>query len=663
MCGITGFLDPTHQISASQYQTVISKMTKSLFHRGPDDFGQWNNAESGLALGHRRLSIMELTKRGHQPMHSLCDRFCLIYNGELYNHNEIRIELEKLRGGLKWKGASDTQVVIEAISFWGIKKALKRFSGMFAFALWDKRDHVIHLARDRIGEKPLYYGWLGNIFVFASELKAIRQHPSWLGEINRDALALYLQYGYVPSPYSIYKNFFKLLPGTFFSLSVNEVLQLGKSTSQSPINSSEYWSSADIAVSDQNTYVGQNTSSFMTELEGVLKKSIQQQLVADVSVGAFLSGGIDSSLIVALAQEQSSSPIKTFTIGFEEEMYDEAKYARQVAEHFGTDHTEHYVTPDQALKVIPSLPHMYDEPFADISQIPTFLVAELARKHVTVSLSGDGGDELFGGYNRHLWGESIFKKILKNPEWLRKIVSRGLAGLSPAKWDKIFKILVYVSSGKFDHVNAGEKIHKLAELIKANNEVEFYLKLTSYWQPSSSPALNWNRLPLPSMEKGVWPNLNSFTEQMMYLDMVGYLPDDILVKVDRATMANSLESRAPFLDPGVVEYAWKVPLDFKIRSGQGKWLLRQILYKYIPRKLIERPKMGFAVPVDSWLRGPLRDWAESLLKKSKLEKDQYLDPIPIRKKWSEHISGKKNCQYHLWTILMFQAWRESQEGF
>ncbi|MBT3415058.1 MAG: asparagine synthase (glutamine-hydrolyzing), partial [Nitrospina sp.] len=538
--------------------------------------------------------------------------------------------------------------------------ALERFVGMFAFALWDKRDRVICLARDRIGEKPLYYGWLGNIFVFGSELKAIREHPAWCGEINRDTLALFLQYGYIPAPYSIYKNIFKLLPGTFLSLPCQEISDSGKPTSLSPLPAEKYWSARDVAEAGQDETILLSSQGYTDELEKLLKKVIKQQLVADVPVGAFLSGGIDSSAIVALAQVQSSIPVKTFTIGFEEEMFDEAKYAKRVARHLGTDHTEYYVTSNEALEVIPKLPHMYDEPFSDVSQIPTFLIAQLARQHVTVSLSGDGGDELFGGYNRHLWGVSVLKRILNNPRWLRKAAFKGLVGISPLAWNKMFKLLGSLFFGKFKQVNPGEKIHKLAELLKSNSEAEFYLKLTSYWQLASSPVLNWNPLTIPATDSDQGPHLQNFTEQMMYLDMVSYLPDDIMVKVDRATMAASLESRAPFLDHRVVEYAWKIPLDLKICSGQGKWLLRQVLYKYVPRELIERPKMGFAVPIDSWLRGPLRDWAESLLDVGKLAEDQYLDPVPIRKKWAEHISGKKNWQYHLWAVLMFQAWRESQ---
>ena len=660
MCGLTGFLDPTYQTRPDQFEVITSKMTASLYHRGPDDSGVWCDVKSGIALGHRRLSVVDLSSKGHQPMHSSCERYCLVYNGELYNHHEIRNELEGLGASPNWKGNSDTEVILEAISCWGLKAALERFVGMFAFALWDKRDRVICLARDRIGEKPLYYGWLGNIFVFGSELKAIREHPAWCGEINRDTLALFLQYGYIPAPYSIYKNIFKLLPGTFLSLPCQEISDSGKPTSLSPLPAEKYWSARDVAEAGQDETILLSSQGYTDELEKLLKKVIKQQLVADVPVGAFLSGGIDSSAIVALAQVQSSIPVKTFTIGFEEEMFDEAKYAKRVARHLGTDHTEYYVTSNEALEVIPKLPHMYDEPFSDVSQIPTFLIAQLARQHVTVSLSGDGGDELFGGYNRHLWGVSVLKRILNNPRWLRKAAFKGLVGISPLAWNKMFKLLGSLFFGKFKQVNPGEKIHKLAELLKSNSEAEFYLKLTSYWQLASSPALNWNPLTIPATDSDQGPHLQNFTEQMMYLDMVSYLPDDIMVKVDRATMAASLESRAPFLDHRVVEYAWKIPLDLKICSGQGKWLLRQVLYKYVPRELIERPKMGFAVPIDSWLRGPLRDWAESLLDVGKLAEDQYLDPVPIRKKWAEHISGKKNWQYHLWAVLMFQAWRESQ---
>lgn len=646
MCGITGFLDSSCQMGSDELQSITEKMIDKLLHRGPDDFGTWIDAKTGIALGHRRLSIVDLSPSGHQPMHSACGRYVIVFNGEIYNFKILRKELEAF--GHKFQGHSDTEVMLSAISRWGLESAVKRFIGMFAFALWDKREHRLHLARDRLGEKPLYYGWMGKTFLFGSELKALRAHPDFREEINRDALALYLRHNYVPGPYSIYKGIYKLPPGTILTLNRAD----GIST-PAPI---PYWSAREVAEQGIARPFTGSVEEAITQLDTLLREAVKMRMEADVPLGAFLSGGVDSSLVVALMQAQSDIPIKTFSIGFHESEYNEANHAKAVAQHLGTDHTELYITPEQAMAVIPRLPTLYDEPFADSSQIPTYLVSELARRYVTVSLSGDGGDELFAGYKRYFLGQSIWNKIGWMPKRMRHAASGMLTTISPQTWTSIFQKMKPVLPEKIKQQNPGDKLHKLSEILDVDDPETMYRRLVSHWKDPSSIVLGACELPTAFTDRSRWADLPDFTQRMMFLDTVTYLPDDILVKVDRASMGVSLEARVPLLDHRVMEFAWRLPMSMKIRNGQSKWLLRQVLYKYVPRELIERSKMGFGVPIDSWLRGPLREWAEVLLDEKRMHEEGFFNPAPIREKWAEHLSGKRNWQYYLWDVLMFQAW-------
>lgn len=650
MCGIAGSLTKNTPLDTSAVQANIRRMTAAINHRGPDQGDLWLDAEAGIALGHRRLSIVDISSAGRQPMDSACARYVIAFNGEVYNHTEIRAELNKLNAALKWRGHSDTEVMLAAITQWGLDAAVSRFVGMFAFALWDRKERALHLVRDRMGEKPLYYGWIGNVFLFGSELKALRAHPAWQGEVDRNALTLLLRHNYIPAPYSIYKGIHKLLPGTIIT-----IRREGAALPPPKV----YWSAQEVAETGTASPFRGNDDEARDHLESLLRHSVGLQMVADVPLGAFLSGGVDSSTIVALMQAQSTQPVKTFTIGFTEEAYDEAKHAKAVAHHLGTDHSELYVSPKDALDVIPKLPQIYDEPFSDSSQIPTFLVSQLARQHVTVSLSGDAGDELFGGYKRYFLAKEIWNKIGWLPKSIRTSVASGLTALPVDKWGWLFHQLRFFLPRKFQQRSHGDKLHKLAEILLASNSQEFYRGLISHWKSPASVVLDSTE-PATALSEGDHIHLPNFLERMMYVDSVSYLPDDILVKVDRASMAVSLESRIPLLDHRIVEFAWQIPLAMKIRNGQGKWLLRQVLYKYVPQQLIERPKMGFGVPIDSWLRGPLREWAENLLDEGRLKKESFFNPEPIRTKWNEHLSGKRNWQYYLWDILMFQAWLDEQ---
>ena len=652
MCGIIGFVDLSLRTSSDKLQTIATSMAETLRHRGPDDMGTWVDERVGIALGHRRLSIVDLSMAGHQPMHSVCCRYVMVFNGEIYNYKEIRSELEKTNAFLSWMGHSDTEVMLAAISEWGLEAALKRFVGMFAFALCDRKKRVLYLVRDRLGEKPLYYGRMGDVLLFGSELKALRAHPAWQGEISREALTLFMRYNYVPTPYSIYKGIYKLTPGTILSFEAeDQKLGHGENWSIKP-----YWQARQIAEAGMADPFTGTDADAITLLDRQLRNSVSAQMVADVPLGAFLSGGVDSSTVVALMQKQSSRPVKTFTIGFHEESYNEAGYAEAVAKHLGTDHNVLYVTPQEAMDVIPRLPAMYDEPFSDSSQIPTFLVSELARQHVAVSLSGDGGDELFAGYTRHFWSRNLWQKFGWMPRCLRGTISRLLTLLTPEQWDIFFNKFRNLLPKTLKQSNPGYKLHKLSGVLSVASMEDMYYGLTSHWKSPFSIVVGGYEPVNVTTDREQWANLDDSTLLMMYLDLVSYLPDDILVKVDRAAMNIGLESRVPFLDHRVVELAWRIPLSMKIRNGQGKWILRQLLYKYVPQKLIERPKTGFGIPIDVWLRGPLRDWAEGLLAEERLKDEGFFNPAPIRKKWLEHLSGVRNWQYHLWDVLMFQAW-------
>jgi len=649
MCGLTGFWQPPGAPRAAM-EIVARHMAERLAHRGPDDSGEWADEKAGVVLGHRRLSIVDLSREGHQPMLSASGRFVITFNGEIYNFRDLRAALERDSTAPAWRGHSDTEVMLAAFERWGVEGALQRFVGMFAFALWDAKERILHLARDRLGEKPLHYGFAVRDFVFASELKALLAYPGFAPRIDRRALAAYVQLACVPAPLSIYEGIYKLPPGCLLSL---DTKQLGARALPEP---RAYWS-LEQAVERGGTEPFTGTPEEAADLlELQLRNAIAGQMVADVPLGAFLSGGVDSSTVVALMQAQSNRPVRTFSIGFAEQDYDEARYAKRVAMHLGTAHTELYVTPEEALAVVPRLPQIYDEPFADSSQIPTFLVSELARRHVTVSLSGDAGDELFGGYNRYRWGEAIRRRVGWLPRAGRKALSGAITSVPPAAWDGVVRTLSFALPQHMRPKAAGDKLHKLARLLGGDSEAQLYEALVSHWPAdlvvgASQTAAPWALRPIPDC-------LHTLPERMMALDALGYLPDDILVKLDRASMAVSLESRVPLLDHRVVELAWRLPLHMKIRDGQSKWLLRRVLYRHVPRELIERPKMGFSIPLDSWLRGPLRDWADSLLDSARLAREGLFQPEPIRKRWAEHLSGARNWQHYIWVVLMFQAWLE-----
>jgi asparagine synthase (glutamine-hydrolysing) len=643
MCGITGFFSPHH----SPATEICRRMADQLKHRGPDDMGVWQDPQAGIALGHTRLSIQDVSPHGHQPMASPSGRYTLTYNGEIYNFLELQKDLQQV--GAVFRGHSDTEVLLTAIEAWGLEPTLTRLTGMFAFAIWDRSERVLTLARDRMGEKPLYYGWQGKSFLFASELKALTAHPDWEGEIDRDALALYMRYHYIPAPHSIYKGIFKLLPGNFLQISP------GSSTHSSP---KTYWDVKGAAEQGVRHPFDGDDHQAINALDGLLRKTIRGQMVSDVPLGAFLSGGIDSSTVVALMQAESNRQVKTFTIGFHEGEFNEAEQAKAVARHLGTEHTELYVTPKQSLEVIPRLPQLYDEPFSDPSQIPTFLVSEMTRREVTVALSGDGGDEQFGGYNRYFLGRSLWNKMRRVPLAMRRAAAVGMNTLSARQWNRLLAVLGPILPEKFLRRMPDDKLFKLASALTAKSPDEMYCNLVTSWNHPHEVVLGGKEPRTLVSDPTHWPDLKDFVQRMQFLDSISYLPDDILVKVDRAAMGVSLETRIPFLDHRVVEFAWRLPMSMKIRNGQGKWLLRQLLYRYVPSSLVDRPKMGFGVPIDHWLRHELRDWAEDLLSENRLNREGFFNAKLVQQKWQEHLSGKRNWQYQLWDVLMFQAWLE-----
>lgn len=641
MCGIAGFW----QHNGSDYAKIAELMALRIQTRGPDSAGVWVDEAAGLALAHRRLSVIDLSAAGHQPMRSPCGRYALIYNGEIYNHTEIRATLEVEGGNFGWRGHSDTETLLAAVLHWGVEGALKRLNGMFAFALWDASDCTLILARDRMGEKPLYYGRSGGAFLFGSELKALSEHPEWHGKINRNALALYMRHNYVPSPWSIYERIEKLPPAHFV------VIREDGCNIAEPVC---YWDLGQIAKKGASS-ASLGAESWTDELETLLLDAVSLRMAADVPLGAFLSGGYDSTTVVALMQAQSERPVKTFSIGFHEEGYNEAVHAKAVAEHLGTEHTELYVSPEEAMAVIPKLPAFYDEPFSDSSQIPTFLVSQLARRHVTVSMSGDGGDELFYGYGRYFAGERIWGKLAKLPVPLRHSLA-WIARHAPAE---ALESAMGILPKRLQIEHFADRLPKLAEILGHPSGEAFYRQLVSHWSKPEQIVLGASEPATIFSQHDKLAGLNGFCNQMMYIDQMTYLPDDILTKVDRASMAVSLEARVPLLDHRLVEFAWKLPMEFKYREEQSKWLLRQVLYRHVPRGLMERPKMGFGIPIEHWLRGPLREWAESLLDEERLKREGFFDPAPIRKMWNEHISGKRRWHYYLWDVLMFQVWLEA----
>lgn len=648
MCGIAGFINLKRR--SVEPVACVKAMTAALAHRGPDDEGFWLHEQHGVAFGHRRLAIVDPSPAGRQPMVSAGGRFTLCFNGEIYNFRELRETLAS--SGHRFRGHSDTEVMLAAFEQWGVERAVKAFVGMFAFALWDEHERLLHLVRDRAGEKPLYYGWAGDAFLFGSELKALRAHGAWAGEIDRNALALFMRYNYVPAPHSIYRGIRKQIPGTILSLKV-EGLAAGARPAETV-----YWSAAEIAERGLADPFEGTDAEAVESLDALLRDAVKRQMVADVPLGAFLSGGIDSSTVVALMQAASARPVKTFTIGFAETEYNEAAYAKRVASHLGTEHTELYLKPEDALAVIPALPAIYDEPFSDSSQIPTYIVSQLARRSVTVCLSGDAGDELFGGYGRYVRGESLWNKVRRVPPPLRRALG-GVIGKTPVD---TLNLLFSGLGARLDRngggSSIGDKMHTAAGLLNASSSSDFYRRLISQWKEPSAVVLGAREASLAPLASGYARRVTDFAGRMMLLDTVGYLADDILVKVDRASMAVGLENRVPFLDHRVIEFAWRLPMRMKVRDGKGKWALRQVSGRYLPGELIERPKMGFSLPLGAWLRAPLRDWAESLLDERRLRDEGFFDPAPIRRMWAEHLSGRHNRQYYVWAVLMFGAWLE-----
>ncbi len=613
-------------------------MSARLSHRGPDNEGSWLDAESGIAIGHRRLAVLDLSAAGDQPMVSGSGRYVIALNGEIYNHLQIRGELDCHKPSQSWRGHSDTETLLAAIDRWGIESALNICVGMFALVLWDREERKLTLARDRLGEKPLYYGWQKGTFIFGSELGALRSHPNFDTQIDRDVLVMFMRRGYIEAPHSIYKNTFKLPPGTYLQLSTQDLA--GACTEPRT-----YWSLRDVAKRGLAQPFEGTDSEAISELESLLKEAVSLQSVADVPLGSFLSGGIDSTTITALMQEQSSRPAKTFTIGFEEDSYNEAVHAEAVARHLGTVHTELFVTSSEAMDVIPSLPQIYDEPFGDSSAIPTLLVSQLARQHVTVSLSGDGGDELFGGYKRYHRTTEIWNLINSFPKFSRSSIHFGLRTTSQLCGDSDF----------------GRKLGKLASYTSASDVYECYQYHTLQRQDAHNLVLGGGALQsLAAIPNSPVLDGNDYSD-MMYSDAMGYLPDDILAKVDRAAMAVSLETRVPMLDHRVVEFAWRLPMHMKIRQSEGKWILKQVLRKHVPDVLMNRPKMGFGVPVGQWIRGPLRDWAEDLLSNERLVQQGFLNARMVRREWMQHLNGTSLSGDRIWQILMFQAWLSSIE--
>ena len=641
MCGIAGMVDWRAATSADALRSIADAMIETVRHRGPDAGDVWVEAEGGVALGQRRLAIIDLSPGGAQPMHSADRQFVITFNGEIYNYRDIRRELQA--AGHSMRSDSDTEVLLEACALWGVEAAIERAIGMFAFALWDRKTRSLTLARDRLGIKPLYYAASPERILFASQLKAFRPVPHWKPTIDEDAVVGYLRHAYIAQPRTIYREAEKLAPG--------HILTLRGGSTPSP---KCFWDLRDIAVAGQrrNDPVPDPREA-EDRLDALLRDSVKLRMIADVPLGAFLSGGIDSSTVVALMQAQSTRAVKTFSIGFHESGYDEAQCAKQVAAHLGTDHTEFYVEPRHALDVIPHLADWFDEPFADPSQIPTYLVSELTRKHVTVALSGDGGDELFAGYNRYVWAERLARAVNLVPRPLRGASAAALRALAPQTWNRLFGFV----PAAWRPALPGDKLHKITTLLDNPQPDAIYRRLVSQWERPEEVAAAGREPRGPMWDPTIARDFHDLVPRMQFLDMITYLPDDILTKVDRATMAVGLEGRVPLLDHRVVAYSWSLPLEFKLRGGRSKWLLRQVLDRYVPRSLIDRPKMGFGVPIDAWLRGPLREWAESLLAPARLASDGFVQVEPVRRAWREHLEGSRNWQYPLWTVLMLQAWR------
>jgi asparagine synthase (glutamine-hydrolysing) len=650
MCGIAGLFRPGGG-GENALSVIVRHMTDALAYRGPDAAGYWADAPAGIAFGHRRLSVLDLSQAGSQPMRSDCGRFTVTFNGEIYNHLDIRAELEAAGIAPNWRGHSDTETLLSAVRHWGLEAALQRFSGMFALALWDERERTLTLARDRFGEKPLFYGWSGRDLVFASELKALATHPAWSRSLDRNALTSFMRYAYVPAPSTIWQGIRKLPSASCVTFASDA--SAGDMPAPKP-----YWSLRETVIAAQARRITDEQEA-IAELQRLLSIAIKRQCLSDVPLGAFLSGGIDSSTIVALMQAQASQPVRTFTIGFREDAFDEASDARKVAAHLGTSHTELYVDPRTAMDVIPKLPTMYDEPFADSSQIPTHLVSALARQHVTVALSGDAGDELFGGYNRHVWGNSLNARFSAMPATLRHVLAIFLRAISPEPAGTIARMAAPLLPARFNVRRAGDQAAKLARIVGSTSLDDMYRELCSI---DSDPT----RTVVQGEEGGSWSAAEMSKirveldplDRMTLADSLSYLTDDILQKVDRAAMAVALETRVPFLDKDVVEFAARIPPGMKVRDGRGKWLVRQVLYRHVPQTLVDRPKTGFGIPIDDWLRGPLKSWASDLLSPARLQAQNLFNADRVTGRMAEHMSGRRNHGYWLWNVLMAQAWHD-----
>ncbi len=648
MCGITGLFDPGRATAAEEFDRIVADMTATLVHRGPDAGGQWTDAEHGVALGHRRLAVVELGDQGAQPMVSGDGRWVTVYNGELYNHPGLRRRLSD--AGVAFRGGSDTEVLLEAVAHWGLTDALEAIEGMFAVALWDRQDRTLHLVRDRFGEKPLYYGWAGRHLAFGSELKALRRVPGFVAEVDGDAVALYLRHNCIPAPHTIYRGVAKLQPGQRVAFGV------GSQPGALP-EPHAYWSARDAIEFARQRPLDVPAGEMADRLEEALGASVGARMVADVPVGAFLSGGIDSSVVVALMQRHSSHRVRTFTIGYADRAFDESGDAAAVAAHLGTDHTPLRVGDDAALDLVPRIPEIWDEPFGDVSAVPMHLVSRLARTDVTVALSGDGGDELFAGYNRHAWLQRLWARAAPLPDPVRRMAGSALLALPPALVDGVARASE-VLPGRMQVRNPTSKVAKVGKVLSASGPEDAYLALVSLWDDAESMVTGAGANASLASRPSEWPDLDGITEQMLWLDLVGYLPDDILTKLDRAAMATSLETRVPFLDRSVFDLAWRLPLSAKLHEGTTKWILRQVLYRHVPPELVERPKMGFGFPIGTLLRGPLRPWAEELLDEGRLRRQGLLDPVPIRRAWDLHVRGRRDLDYELWTVLALLAWME-----